>query len=268
MKEIYVRALSGSIYAIAIIGSLLYSQIVFYLILFFFISFSIFEFQKLIKNKSLIPYIFLILIWYVFVSTNILNSNYLSFILFPVLVLHLILIFWLYNKFDLTKKSYFKILLSIIYISLSGFFIIVLTGSNNEYNPYILILLYVLTWTNNTFAYLTGFSFGRNKMFKSISPKKSWEGFLGGIFFCFIASYIFTYFKYPVEKKIIISMTLIIPLLNLFGDLIQSKFKRLAKVKDSGSIIPGHGGLYDRMDSILLTAPWIYLILIINNNVS
>jgi phosphatidate cytidylyltransferase len=248
MKEIFVRALSGSIYAIAIIGSLLYNQIAFNLILFFFIAFTIFEFQKLVNSKSFIPYIFLTIIWYIFISTNILHADHLNFILFPTLLSHLLLIFWLYSKFDLTKKNYFK--------------------TNKEYNPNILMLLYILTWINNTFAYLTGISLGKNQIFKSISPKKSWEGFLGGIFFCFLASYIFIWFKYPLEKKLIISITILVPFLNLFGDLIQSKFKRLAKVKDSGSIIPGHGGVYDRMDSILLTAPWAYLILTINNHVS
>ena len=70
--------------------------------------------------------------------------------------------------------------------------------------------------------------------------------------------------NFPIEKNLILVITICVPVLNLYGDLIQSKFKRLAKVKNSGKIMPGHGGFYDRMDSILFTAPWIYLILLIN----
>ncbi|MEE3035038.1 MAG: phosphatidate cytidylyltransferase [Bacteroidota bacterium] len=268
MKEIFIRALSGSVYAIAIIGSLLYNQIAFYLILLLFVGLTVFEFQKLINHKALVPYIFLIIIWGVFIQSNFIYNDYLKFILFPTLFFHILLIVWLYNQFNLINKNYAKNLLSIFYITLSGFFIIALTQSNDEYDPYILIFLYLLTWVNNTFAYLFGVLFGKNLLFKSISPKKSWEGLLGGILCCLFSSYLFIYFEYPIEKKLIIILTIIIPLLNLYGDLIQSKFKRLAKVKNSGSIIPGHGGFYDRMDSILLTAPWVYLVILIKNHVS
>ncbi len=268
MKEIFIRALSGSVYAIAIIGSLLYNQIAFYLILLFFVGLTVFEFQKLINHKALVPYIFLIGIWFFFIQSNFIYTDYLKFVLFPTLLCHILLITWLYNQFNLTNRNYAKNMLCIFYIILSGFFIIVLTQSDNEYNPYVLIFLYLLTWVNNTFAYLIGILFGKNSLFKSISPKKSWEGLLGGVIFCLFASYLFIYFKYPIEKKLIIILTIVSPFLNLFGDLIQSKFKRLAKVKNSGSIIPGHGGFYDRMDSILLTAPWVYFIFLIKDHVS
>ena len=268
MKEIFVRALSGSVYAFAIIGSLLYNEIIFYSILLLFVSLTVFEFEKLTNNKSFFSYIFLIIIWGSFIQLDTTFKYYLKFLIIPTLLSHVVLILWLYSKFDITKKKIVKNLLSIFYIILSGFFIIYLTEFNNEYNPYILILLYSLTWVNNTFAYIIGTLFGKNLIFKNISPKKSWEGLIGGIIFCFSTFYLMIYLNFPIEKNLILAMTICVPILNLYGDLIQSKFKRLAKVKNSGTIIPGHGGFYDRMDSILLTAPWIYLILLIINYVS
>ena len=264
MKEIFIRALSGSVYAFVIIGSLLYNEIIFYSILLLFIGLTVFEFQKLLNNKSFFPYVFLIIIWGSFIQLDSTYKYYLKFLLVPTLLSHVLLILWLYSKFDLTKQKIVKNLLSIFYIILSGFFIIHLTEFNNKYNPYILILLYTLTWVNNTFAYVIGTLFGKSLIFKSISPKKSWEGLLGGIIFSVFTFYLIIYLDFPVEKNLILAITICVPILNLYGDLIQSKFKRLAKVKNSGTIIPGHGGFYDRMDSILLTAPWIYLILLIN----
>ena len=264
MREIFIRALSGSIYAFAIIGSLLYNEIIFYLILLFFVGLTIFEFQKLINHMSIFPYILLIIIWGSFIELDSTFKSYLKFLLIPTLLSHILLILWLYSHFDITKKKIFKNLLSVFYITLSGFFIIYLTESNIKYNPYVLILLYTLTWVNNTFAYIIGTLFGKNLLFKSISPKKSWEGLLGGIVFCVSTFYLMIYLNFPIEKNSILVITICVPVLNLYGDLIQSKFKRLAKVKNSGKIMPGHGGFYDRMDSILFTAPWIYLILLIN----
>ncbi len=263
MKEIFIRALSGSVYAFAIIGSLLFNEFIFYVILFLFVGLTVYEFQKLINDKSILPYVFLIFLWGSLVLLDYKFKYYFKFLLFPTILTHIMLLLWLFKKSELIKKEYFKNLLSIFYITLSGFFIILLTTYNEQYNPYILIVLYMLTWVNNTFAYIIGTLFGKKLIFKSISPKKSWEGLLGGIVFCFFAYYLMIHYNFPLQKKLILLITICTPILNFYGDLIQSKFKRLAKVKNSGTIIPGHGGFYDRMDSILFTAPWIYLILLI-----
>ena len=161
---------------------------------------------------------------------------------------------------NLTKKNYFKTLLSTVYICLSGFFIVVLAGSNKEYNPNILMLLYILTWINNTFAYLTGISLGKNQIFKSISPKKSWEGFAGGFVFTMIAAYLSQKFFIHIALRDVLFVSIILPFTATLGDLIESHYKREAGVKDSGDFIPGHGGMLDRMDAFTITIPAIYII--------
>jgi phosphatidate cytidylyltransferase len=112
---------------------------------------------------------------------------------------------------------------------------------------------------NDTFAYLSGITLGKHKLFESVSPKKTIEGFIGGIVFSIIAGILLA--KFYMEEPIIywIIIALIVGFFGTLGDLIESKFKRVAGVKDSGNIMPGHGGFLDRLDSIIFVAPFIYL---------
>ena len=116
-----------------------------------------------------------------------------------------------------------------------------------------ILSLFVLTWTFDTFAFLIGTKYGKHKIMPSISPKKSWEGFIGGLIFTFIASSI--YFKYFLEESIeqALILALIIPFTASLGDFIESAYKRQAGVKDSGNLIPGHGGILDRIDSLMVS---------------
>jgi len=128
----------------------------------------------------------------------------------------------------------------------------------------LILLLFILTWTFDTFAFLIGVKYGRNKIMPSISPKKSWEGFIGGFIFTIIASYIsFSYFKFPGFNNFTpaLVMAMIIPFTASAGDFIASYYKRKAEVKNSGNFIPGHGGMLDRMDAFMITIPAIYLVI-------
>ena len=129
----------------------------------------------------------------------------------------------------------------------------------------LILFILLLTWTFDTFAYLIGVRFGKHKIKESISPKKSWEGFLGGFIFTIITAYLsHTYFKFETIEKIVI-ISIILPFTATLGDFIVSYYKRQAKVKDSGNIIPGHGGILDRMDAFTITIPTIYIIVKILN---
>jgi len=126
----------------------------------------------------------------------------------------------------------------------------------------ILPILFV-TWTFDSFAYIIGIKFGKNKILPSISPKKSWEGFIGGMIITIILT--FLYYQYNEESFInYLLMAIIIPFLATLGDFIESAYKREAGVKDSGNLIPGHGGMLDRMDSLLITISFSAIIIIIN----
>ncbi len=137
-------------------------------------------------------------------------------------------------------------------------------GHDGIYNPFSILLIFILIWISDTMSYVIGIQFGKNKIDKRISPNKTWEGFLGGFLFCILFSiFSFNYIQeiYPFWKTI--SLGVLIPISSLIGDMGQSKLKRKAGVKNSGFLIPGHGGIYDRLDSTIGVAPIAFIITII-----
>ena len=135
---------------------------------------------------------------------------------------------------------------------------------NEVYNPFSILFIFILIWITDTMSYVIGVLFGKNKIDKKISANKTWEGFFGGFLFSILFSIIsFNYIQevYPLWKTI--SLGVIIPIFSLIGDMAQSKLKRKAGVKNSGFLLPGHGGIYDRLDSTIGVAPIAFLITIV-----
>ena len=128
--------------------------------------------------------------------------------------------------------------------------------------------MYLLVWVNNSFAYIFGRKWGKKLLFPNVSPNKTWEGCLGGTLMCLLVGFILISYYPKYHMLTFPFLALIISATSVIGDLIQSKFKRQAAIKDSGYIIPGHGGFYDRMDSVLFTAPFVYLFFILLDHVS
>ena len=130
---------------------------------------------------------------------------------------------------------------------------------NIVWMPEVILYLFALTWTFDTFAYIFGVKFGKHKILPSISPKKSWEGFIGGLIFTTILAI----FIFGENINKILMYSVLIPISATLGDFIESYYKRKAMAKDSGNLIPGHGGMLDRMDSFLISISVISLIIII-----
>jgi phosphatidate cytidylyltransferase len=130
----------------------------------------------------------------------------------------------------------------------------------------ILLFVFILTWIFDTFAYLVGTKFGKHKIIPNISPNKSWEGFTGGLIISVIISFVLfnlDFFSNETNSIILIIIGFILPFTATIGDLIVSKFKRQAGVKDTGTIIPGHGGILDRIDALMITIPIVLILRII-----
>lgn len=131
----------------------------------------------------------------------------------------------------------------------------------SQFEWYWFIALFLLIWTCDTGAYVVGVSIGKHKLFERISPKKSWEGFFGGLLFALIGGGIFAYLFPEHETWEWLLFALLITISGTYGDLSESLLKRTAHVKDSGTLLPGHGGVLDRFDSIMLASPVIYIYL-------
>tara|TARA_B100001057_G_scaffold486739_1_gene568373 strand:+ start:1735 stop:2385 length:651 start_codon:yes stop_codon:yes gene_type:complete len=135
---------------------------------------------------------------------------------------------------------------------------------SNYYNPYPILFVFILIWISDTMSYFFGSYFGNTKMRIKVSPNKTWEGFIGGFLCSLIFSIIsFSYIQeiYTFWKTVLLGI--LIPVFGLIGDIYQSKLKRMAGVKDSGSILPGHGGIFDRLDSAMGVSYISFLITIL-----
>jgi len=260
MKELIVRGISGLLY-ISIIIFAMFASREWFLILFFLLGIiTINEFQKLVHLKSYISYlIFAVFIF--FLSYKIFDTNavYLYAILGVFVNLFLLKDLLITSKIAMFEnKKYIALLFYII----SGFvFITLIPFRNGQFKEEIIIGVFILIWTNDTFAYLVGKNFGKRKLFERISPKKTVEGFIGGFLGCILAGFLI--FSYTQSLTLLLwgALAVLVSVLGTFGDLIQSKFKRQAGVKDSGTLMPGHGGVYDRLDSIIFSSPFIYVFL-------
>lgn len=147
--------------------------------------------------------------------------------------------------------------LGIIYVAVPFALVNELVISHDHYRPYLMMGVLIILWVNDSGAYFAGSLLGKRKLFERISPKKTWEGFIGGAVTSMLAAYVFAQFynQLPLEKWLGIAAIIIIT--GTLGDLVESLFKRSIAIKDSGSIIPGHGGFLDRFDGLLLSMPFI-----------
>jgi len=270
MNETLLRSLSGAVYVFLLLFATIYSRASFLVLFGFFLLQTVYEFSKIIqlqKFAALLVAIILFVLFGVFQTTNFKTDVLLIVACLYVLIQ---LLFWLFSN---SFKSFFtldKWVKLIGYIVLPFVFMakIVVIQNKTTYYPYLLIGIFILIWTNDSFAYIVGKSVGKHKLFEKISPKKTVEGFVGGVLFAVVVSvFISNYFTIiKVTDWVVISI--IVSVFGTLGDLVQSKFKRIAGVKDSGTIMPGHGGIYDRLDSIIFVIPFVYLFLKIIGYVS
>ncbi len=204
-----------------------------------------------------IPFIFLIFIFEIFANNRFPINN----IAYTILgIIYIALPFSLANYLIL-KSGSVHLVESIETKNIMDQFGVITNFSYNKINfqPNILLGIFFLTWINDTGAYLTGVTIGKNRLFPRVSPKKSWEGSIGGLIFTIIGAYIIS--KYFTELSLTnwIIISIITVIFATLGDLTESWFKRSLKIKDSGRILPGHGGLLDRFDAIIMVIPFVFV---------
>jgi CDP-diglyceride synthetase len=126
-----------------------------------------------------------------------------------------------------------------------------------QISPLLLLGIFILIWSSDVFAYFGGRAFGKHKLLPSVSPKKTWEGFFFGLFATGFAAWGLSHFITQIDTRDWIVTGVLVVIFGTLGDLLQSTFKRAAGIKDSGNILPGHGGIWDRFDSFLGCITWI-----------
>jgi phosphatidate cytidylyltransferase len=185
-------------------------------------------------------------------------------ILIPVLTSIFIAELYSFHENPFTNIGY--TCLGLVYIIAPFCFFFGLSFIQGNYNYHFPLCFLLLLWSNDTGAYVVGRSLGRSKLFERHSPKKTWEGFIGGVLFTIFIAVVISYFFKDITWRQWVSVAILISCFGTMGDLVESMLKRSNNVKDSGDILPGHGGLLDRFDGLLMAAPMVfgYLYLISN----
>ena len=200
------------------------------------------------------------------IASGFLEAKYIALLVLPLLIA---MIAELYNyeekPFESLAHTFFPVLYVGLPLCLFPFAAFSHTGLSSllpycgTFSPGIIIGFFALIWANDTGAYLAGITFGKHRLFERISPKKSWEGFVGGVIFAAASGWLLSgWFGVASDIQWVI-IALIVSVFGTYGDLVESMLKRSVGVKDSGNIMPGHGGFLDRFDSALLAFPAIYL---------
>lgn len=263
LSNLITRTLTGVIFVAAIIGSILLSHKLFSVLFLCVSVLALYEFYTLLQKSNAakaqltsgiiagsMVYIIIALISWQLIGYK--------FLCAALLIPPLIFIIELYRKSESPIQNIALTLLGILYISLPFALLNIFLNPQlipGEYHPGILIGFFVIIWCNDSFAYLTGITFGRHRLFERISPKKSWEGSIGGFFFGLLAAYFLSLYFQEFDLTNWLIIAAIIMIFGTFGDLAESMIKRSLKIKDSGNILPGHGGLLDRFDAVIMAAP-------------
>jgi phosphatidate cytidylyltransferase len=271
LKGLVKRSITGIVFAVVMLAGIIINQYVFAIVFTVFLLLTLWEFYKISENIGYEPSTkiglisgFLLFIIFFFAANRFIPQKYIYLsILIPLATL-------LPDLFDKRKNGFKNSMITIagiIYIalpfSLLSFILFPANEPEPEFYPWILIGIFIIIWMYDSMAYVFGSWLGKHKICERISPKKSWEGLIGGAVFAVITSVVISNFFHELGITDWIVISLLIVSFGTSGDFFESKLKREAGVKDSGSILPGHGGMLDRFDTVLFAIPvifvWIYL---------
>ena len=267
MKEFLTRTVSGLIYVAIMIVSILLHPLIFMTVFLFILILGMIEFYRMCSTPDSIPmmvpglatgiilFLTIFLVRYTGADSEIL-------LLIPASGLVLMSIPMFLQK-DQPLISAALTLLGIVYVSLpvTIFTLLMYHPYKEGFDYQVVLFLFLILWLNDTGAYISGRLLGKHKMFPRISPKKSWEGLAGGLLIALLVTWV----SHPLFPDIpfwhLWILCPVIVISGTFGDLVESAWKRSAGVKDSGKLMPGHGGILDRFDSAIFAAPASYIVI-------
>ena len=256
------RVITALIGAPIMLAGIYYSEWIYFSVFLFICAISQIEFYKLSGIDGKLPLTFwgtlcgtLIFALSFFIEYGLLESSY-YFIVFPLAAI--IFLIELYRQSEQKPFSNLAFtFMGIVYVALPFSLLNIISFSIGGYSHEIMLGLILILWANDTGAYFVGTKFGKNKLFERVSPKKSWEGSIGGAMLALgMTLFLSTIFSDLSQLQWFV-IAIIIIIAGTYGDLIESLFKRSIEIKDSGTKLPGHGGFLDRFDGLLLASPFI-----------
>jgi len=285
MNNLIIRSLSGAVFVVLVIGSILLDPLVFAALFLPVTLLGLREFYIIFKAGKYSP------------------NHWLGTIVGGLLYLSFCMVHPAVNSMIIKSRDFFSVLGlamlfvdAVIFLIISGFIILLAEvfrkkehpfenaaitllglfyvvmplglmnflfylGPDSTATPHFLLGIFLLVWTNDTFAYLSGMTFGKHPLCQRLSPKKTWEGSLGGAVFTLLLSYVLSIFFTETGLVMWLTIGFIAIIFGTLGDLTESMLKRSFNIKDSGNIMPGHGGILDRFDAVLMATPFVFLAL-------
>ncbi|MBA3704760.1 MAG: phosphatidate cytidylyltransferase [Bacteroidetes bacterium] len=265
MNNFFKRALTAGVFVAVLLGCTYYSQLSFTILFFGITILGMGEFYSLSEKGENKPQKIL----GTFIGASLFASNALvcmGYVDLTILIIHIPLLFLMFiNELYLKAENPFRniayTLLGIVYVAIPFSLLNYLVVFTDSFSHHIVFGFFFILWSNDTGAYLAGSAFGKNKLLPRVSPGKSWEGSIGGAIVSYIVAYVISewYTDLSVIDWFIIATILIV--IGTLGDLVESLYKRSKNVKDSGNLLPGHGGILDRFDSLIMATPFVFTFL-------
>ena len=274
MNKLLVRVITGALFGIILLGAILYGHTSFGALFTIVTMLSVNEFCNLIHEykKTTFSTIIAVLgggyLFFALYGTTHLGIENTTLLFAPyAFLIAYTFIRELYSKENNSLDNFAYFALSQIYSALPFALLNILStvgATDSTYNYALPLSIFIFIWCNDTGAFFAGSTMGRHKMWERISPKKTWEGFAGGTIAALIAAYVLSLFFAQLTLWQWLGMAIVVVAGSTYGDLIESRMKREMNIKDSGNILPGHGGILDRFDSTILATPlaMVYLALI------
>ncbi len=268
------RAITGFFFVLILVCAIIYSSLSLGILFFVISILGLNEFYELaihanVKvNKKLSLPLGAILFLSIVLSTYLIIPIWSVFVVFS--LLFILFIAELYSHSEKPFQNIAFSILGMMYVIIPFSFAVSMCGplfTQSSYTYAYILGYFLLLWTSDTGAYLSGRAFGKTKLFERISPKKTWEGTIGGMLLAFGVAYILSLYFKQLHYVHWFVIAFIVTVVGSFGDLVESMFKRSINIKDSGNILPGHGGILDRFYGLLISMPFVAVYLYIMHHI-
>ncbi len=267
MREVFRRLITGALYVLLLLSAVFLSSDAFDFLFMVFGLACLYEYKRLVLLHGYYIFIAYLGIWWVFIYLT-RDPLLIQILLFLTLAVNMMLIAYLYSRRKKPFSYLQKFLIGLFYIGGGCIFLTMIPYKDDVFAKYLITGIFIIIWVNDSFAYVVGKTLGKRKIFPSVSPKKTVEGTLGGLVFALVAAAILGWATPVLHTWEWLILGTVLVGMGSYGDLIESRLKRAAGIKDSGAILPGHGGMLDRLDSLVFAAPFAYLTLLILTYVS
>jgi phosphatidate cytidylyltransferase len=268
LKNLVTRTITGVVFVILIIAAVIINRYTFSTLFLVITTLGLWEFYSLVEKVNISPNKVLGTIAgaFLFISNALIAHGIaqVEILLFSFLFLFLVFLFELYRKLDHPFTNVSFTFFGLMYVAVPFSLMNYLPDpafTTLEYNYTYVLGFFFLIWVNESGAYLVGTAIGKHRLFERVSPKKTWEGTIGGGILCIITASIISMYYIDLNMFNWIIIGLIVVVFSTYGDLFESLFKRSIKAKDSGTILPGHGGILDRFDGVIMATPFVLVYL-------